>query len=70
MYFNSYCSSLFKPQIIKIGQSSNETYNINILNVQESTAILNACTKKSGNSCLIEKLETIYSCMSKRVVAC
>ena len=34
---------------MKIGQSSHEMYGNNILNFQESTTILNACTKKSGN---------------------
>ena len=32
--------------IIKIGQSSYKMYSNNILNFQESTTILNACTKK------------------------
>ena len=38
--FNSYYT---------IGQSSHNMYSNNILNFQESTTILNACTKKSGN---------------------
>ena len=33
----------------KIGQSSHKTYSNNILNFHESTIILNACTKMSGN---------------------
>ena len=49
VYSNSYCSCLFEPEIIKIGQSSHKMYSNNILNFQESTTILNACTKKSGN---------------------
>ena len=49
VYSNSCCSCSFKPEIIKIGQSSHEMYSNNILNFQESTTILNACTKKSGN---------------------
>ena len=36
----------FEPEIIKIGQSSHKMYSNNILNIQESTTILNACTKK------------------------
>ena len=32
-----------------ICQSSHKMYSNNILNFQESTTILNACTKKSGN---------------------
>ncbi len=40
------CSCSFEPEIIKIGQSSHKMYSNNILNFQESTIILNACTKK------------------------
>ena len=32
-----------------MGQSSHKMYSNNIVNSQESTTILNACTKKSGN---------------------
>ena len=49
VYSNSCCSCSFKPELIKIGQSSHTMYCNNILNFQESTTILNACTKKSGN---------------------
>ena len=49
VYSNSYCSCSFEPEIINIGQSSNKMYSNNILNLQESTTILNAYTKKSGN---------------------
>ena len=49
VYSNSYCSCSFEAEIIKIGQSSHKMYSNNILNFQESTTILNACTKKSGN---------------------
>ena len=49
MYSNSCCRCSFDPEIIKIGQSSHKMYNNNIVNFQESTTILNACTKKSGN---------------------
>ena len=49
VYSNSCCSCSFEPEIIKVGQSSHKTYCYNILNFQESTTILNACTKKSGN---------------------
>ena len=34
-------------EIIKIGQSSHKIYSNNILYFQESTIILNVCTKKS-----------------------
>ena len=44
--FNSCCSCSFEPEIIKIGQSSHKIYSNNILNFQESTTILNDCTKK------------------------
>ena len=49
MYFNSCCSCLFEPEIIKIVPSSHKIFSNKILNFQESTTILNACTKKSGN---------------------
>ena len=49
MYSNSCCSCSFKPEIIKIGRSSHKTYSNNIVNFQESTTILDACTKKSEN---------------------
>ena len=49
VYSNCCCSCSFEPEIIKIGQSSYKMYSNNILNFQESTTILNACTKKSGN---------------------
>ena len=40
VYSNSFCSSLFEPEIIKIGQSSHKMYsNNNILNFQESMII-------------------------------
>ena len=45
MYSSFYCSSSFKPEIMKIGQSSHKMYSNNILNFQESTTILNACSK-------------------------
>ena len=49
VYSNCCCSCSFESEIIKIGLSSYMMYSNNILNVQESTIILNACTKKSGN---------------------
>ena len=45
VYSNSGCSCSFEPEIIKIGQSSHKGYSNNIVNSQESTTILNACTK-------------------------
>ena len=47
VYSNCCCSSIFEPEIIKIGQSSHKMSSNKILNFQESTTILNACTKKS-----------------------
>ena len=47
MYSNCCCSCSFEPEIIKIGQSSHEMYNNNIVNFQAFTTILNAHTKKS-----------------------
>ena len=49
MYSNSWCSCSFEPEILKIGQSTHKMYSNNIVNFQESTTILNACTKMSGN---------------------
>ena len=49
VYSNCCCGCWFEPEIIKIGQSSHKMYSNNILTFQESTTILNACTKKSGN---------------------
>ena len=49
VYSNCCCSCLFEPEIIKIGQSSLKMYSNNIVNFQECSTILNACTKNSGN---------------------
>ena len=50
VYSNSCCSCSFEPEIIKIGpSSSHKMYSNNIVNFQESTTILNACTNKSGS---------------------
>ena len=45
VYSNCCCSCSFEPKIITICQSSYNMYCNNILNFQESTTILNACTK-------------------------
>ena len=45
LYSNSCFCCSFEPEIIKIGQSSHWMYSNNILISQESTPILNACTK-------------------------
>ena len=49
MYSNFCYSCSFEAEIIKIGQSSHKMYSNDIVNVQESTTMLNACTKKPGN---------------------
>ena len=49
VYSNCCCSCWFEPEIIKIGQSSHTVYSNNIVNFQESSTILNACTKKGWN---------------------
>ena len=46
VYSNCSCCCSFEPEIIKISQSSHKMYSNNIANFQESTTILNACTKK------------------------
>ena len=48
VYSNCYCSCSFEAEIIKIGLSSHKVYSNNILNFQQSTTILNVCTKRSG----------------------
>ena len=53
VYSNSCCSCSFEPEIIKISLSSHKMYSNNILNFQESTTILNDCTKK-------KRLETYW----------
>ena len=49
VYSNCCCSCSFEPEIIKIDQLSHNMYTNNIVNFQDSTTILNARTKKSGN---------------------
>ena len=53
VYSNSRCICSFEPEIIKIGHSSHKMYSNNILNLQESTTILNACTKKTLETYII-----------------
>ena len=45
VYSNFYCNCSFKPEIIRIGQSSHKMYSNNILNFQESMTVLNAVQK-------------------------
>ena len=49
VYSNCCYSYSFEPEIIRISQSSYKMDSNNILNSQEFTTILNACTKKSGS---------------------
>ena len=49
VYSNCCYSCSFEAEIIKIGQSSHKMYSNNIENFEESTTILNACTKKVWN---------------------
>ena len=66
MYSNCCCSCLFEAEIIKIGQSSHNLYSNNILNIQESTAILNACTKNVWK--LIETATYIHLYECKQMI--
>ena len=65
VYSNCCCSCSFEPEIIKISQLSHKMYSNNILNFQETTAILNACTKKVFK--LIEGTTYIYIYIYKYV---
>ena len=58
-YSNSCCRSSFEPG--KIGQSSHKMYSNKIVNFQESTTILNSCTKKVWK--LIEHSTYIRICI-------
>ena len=60
VYSNYSCRCSFKPEIIKIGQSSHKMFSNNILNSQESTTILNACIKKYGNLSYAPRNSLIY----------
>ena len=64
VYSNCCCSCSFKPEIIKIGQSSKKMYSNDLLNFPESMTIGNAPTKKSKNllkAPLNKKKETNWS---------
>ena len=56
VYSNCCCSCSFKPEIIRIGLSSHKMYGNNILNFQESTVILNALKKNSGNLSYVPRI--------------
>ena len=63
VYFNSWCSCSFGPEILKIGQSSHKMYSNNIVNFQEFTTILNACTKRSVNLLNAVRIYTVKLAM-------
>ena len=66
VYSSFCCSCSFEPEIIIIGQSSHKMCSNNILNFQESTTVLNTCTKKSLETywrfyVLVETFSTNFS---------
>ena len=75
VYFNCCCRCSFEPEIINIGQSYHTMYTNNILKFQESTTILNVCTKMSGNLLNVPRTYThththIYICVCVCVFVC
>ena len=60
VYSNCCCSWSFKAEIIKIGQSSHKMYSNKIMNFQESTTILSACTKMSENLLKVPYIYILY----------
>ena len=60
-------AAVAKPEIIKIGQSSHKMYCNNIVDFQESTTILNTCSKKSGN---LLNTSRICACATVSVCVC
>ena len=60
VYSNCCCSCSFETEIIKIGQSFYKMYSNNILNIQESTTILNGHTKKVWKLILCTSYIYIY----------
>ena len=67
VYSNCCCSCSFETEIIMIGQSSHKMYSNNIVNLQKSTNILNACTKKSRN---LLKAPRMLLCLSVCLFIC
>ena len=61
VYSNCCCSCSFEPEIIKVGQLPHKMYSNNILDFQESTTILKAHTKKSGNLSYEPRMSLIES---------
>ena len=60
MHSNCCCGCSFEPEIINMGQSSQKMYDNSILNFQESTTILNAHTKKSGNLSYAPRIISLF----------
>ena len=70
MYSNCCCICSFELEIMTIGQLSHKMHSNDILNFQESTTILNACAKKSGNPLKAPRIYIyiyIYICACVRV---
>ena len=67
VYSNFCCRCSFEHEIIKISQSSHKMYSNNILSFQESTTILNAFSRKSGN---LLKAHHIYLCACVYMYLC
>ena len=65
VYSNCYCTRSFEPEIITIEQSSHKMYSNNIVIFQESTTILNACRKKSGNLLKAPRMFIKYKYLSQ-----
>ena len=68
VYSNSCRSYSFEHEIINIGSSSHKMYSNKLLNFQEFTTTLNACTKKVWK--LIEGTTYIYIYVCVCVCAC
>ena len=66
-YSSSSCRSSFEPEIIKICQYYHKMYSNNIVNFQESTTILNLCTKSLGTYWM-HHVYSIYECKQDLVL--
>ena len=67
IYYNCCCSCSFEPEIIKIGQSSYKKDSNKIVNFQESTTILNACTKKSETLLNAPRIYLLFTYISTKL---
>ena len=66
VYSNCCCSCSLEPEIIKIGRSYHKMSSNNILNLQESTTILNPHTKKVWKLIVCPSYLSIYLSISSR----